>query len=188
MPFSPSKSASFFYWSFDMTITQEELKKILHYDHDTGEFIYIYRTSNRVKVGGTAGTKVKPKKKTYLAVTIKCKSYYLHRLAWLYIYGSFPANEIDHINGNGSDNRIVNLREVDSTNNNRNMKLFCTNNSGIVGVSWHKALYKWSSQITINYKKIHLGYFKNISDAAIARKEAEVKYGFHKNHGSDRPL
>lgn len=170
-----------------MTITQKELKQVFHYDPDTGKFTYISRTSNRVKVGNTAGSKVKPKKKTYLAVNIKCKFYYLHRLAWLYIYGSFPINEIDHVNGNGSDNRIVNLREVDSTNNNRNMKLFCTNKSGIVGVSWHKALNKWSSQIHINYEKIHLGYFDNILDAAMARNKAEIKYGFHKNHGSDRP-
>ena len=65
----------------------------------------------------------------------------------------------------------------------RNAKLSSSNTSGTVGISWYHINGKWAAYIRVNYKKIHLGYYTNKDDAIKARKAAEVKYGFHENHG-----
>ena len=120
----------------------------------------------------------------YLIAYIFRKQYYIHRLIWLYHYGYLP-KEIDHINGIRTDNRIENLREVTTQENARNQKRSSINTSGIIGVSYFNPNKCWIAYITINYKHIHLGYFKNKEDAILARKEAEVEYKFHQNHGRD---
>ena len=74
--------------------------------------------------------------------------------------------------------RVVSVRE-----NCKNKKRPSTNTSGIIGVHWDKKSSKWSAQICVNYKKIFLGYYDNITDAASARQTAEKKYNFHPNHG-----
>lgn len=109
-------------------------------------------------------------------------------MAWLYIYGEFPDGEIDHINGNKADNRICNLRCVDHFTNMKNYPLPRNNKSGIIGVSWYKALSKWEAKIQHDGKSIHLGYFDDLDDAAKARKAAEEKYSFHANHGRSKSL
>lgn len=106
-----------------------------------------------------------------------------HRVAWLITYGEWPKGEIDHINGNRSDNRIANLRCVSHAENGRNQKRSSTNTSGVTGVHWYAALGKWQAHITVNGKLKPLGYFADIHDAIAARKAAEVDHGFHENHG-----
>lgn len=172
-----------------MTITQEELKKLLHYDPDTGVFTWI-KSGKRRRSCLTAGCKFmnKNSKKMYISIWACGKLYLSHRLAWLYMTGEFPSHQIDHINGDGLDNRIINLRNVTGFDNQRNMKIKSTNKSGICGVIWHKSAKKWMSSITVSNKHIHLGLYSNIFDAACARKNADIKYKFHINHGSDRPL
>ena len=91
--------------------------------------------------------------------------------------------QIDHENGDRSDNRIANLRDVPPSENMRNVKRHITNTSGHVGVFWYKPRNKWVARITVNYTLHHLGYFTDIADAIAARKAAEIFYGFHKNHG-----
>lgn len=170
-------------------ITQEELKKLLHYDPETGIFTWLKTAARRLKIGQIAGSIRKDKDgKSYTLISVNNKRYLAHRLSWLYTHGEFPDEEIDHISGDGIDNRLCNLRSVSRSENCKNMRRNSKNKSGITGVIWRKDASKWAVQISSGRKKINLGLFNNIFDAACARKNAEIKYEFHKNHGSNRPL
>ena len=118
-----------------------------------------------------------------LKVMIDSVVYQAHQLAWFYHYGYFPKGQIDHINHNKSDNRICNLREVSEKDNHKNRPKQVNNTSGCTGVSWYKLTNKWIAHIQVNKKHITLGYFNTFTEAVRTRKEAEVKYGFYKNHG-----
>ena len=109
--------------------------------------------------------------------------YASHRLAWLYVYGCFPKDEIDHIDGNPMNNAIENLRDVTSQENKKNMCKPVTNTSGSIGVGWRKCRGKWRATISVNNKALHLGYFNTFEEACNSRKIAEIKYKYHKNHG-----
>ena len=89
--------------------------------------------------------------------------------------------EIDHINGDRYDNRIINLKEATTSENNRNRRITDRNTSGYVGVV--KQGDKWYAYIKVDGKKIHLGTYNTKDEAIQARKQAEKKYGFHENHG-----
>ena len=106
-----------------------------------------------------------------------------HRLAWLMVYGRWPNEMIDHINGDRSDNRIENLREISAAENHYNLGVPKSNKSGCVGVYRSKE-GNWCAEITKHSKKVHLGTFASLLEAAEARKAAEREYGFHKNHGA----
>ncbi len=156
-------------------ITQEELKRILHYNSETGVFTWKVSNSNNIKIGDIAGCK---RKDGYIIIRINNIDYLAHRLAWLYMEGYLPENKVDHIYRVEDDNRWVNLRIVSDQCSVRNRGEFKNNTSGVTGVSWYKGTNKWLAKITINYKIIHLGYFENINDAVLARWNAEVKYDF----------
>ena len=162
-----------------MQLTQEYLKTILHYDPIVGEFTQIARTSRRVKIGDKAGTICNG----YLHISVKNIVYKAHRLAWLYIYGEWPKDQIDHINGVRDDNRLVNLRDVSPRVNSQNKRMDAKNVSGANGVCFNKARHKWRANIKVNRKNIYLGYFEDWFDAVCARKSADNLYGFHINHG-----
>lgn len=116
-------------------LTHSELKERLRYDAKTGNFYWIKPPKRSpVKVGDIAGS---IHTKGYIQITIGGARYLAHRLAWFFEYGMWPSNQIDHINGNRSDNSIVNLRDVSNAENGRNAKRFVTNRSGVTGV--HKA-------------------------------------------------
>lgn len=170
-----------------MTITQEELKKSLRYDPETGVFRWAVNRG-RLLSGNVAGYVSISNMKQYIKIRINYKNYYGHRLAWLYMTGEWPENEIDHIDGNGTKNEWVNLRSVNRADNMKNSRRQSNNTSGFCGIWWHRKNRKWVSEIMVNQKKINIGSFDNIFDAVCSRKNAEFKHGFHKNHGSDRPL
>jgi hypothetical protein len=104
-----------------------------------------------------------------------------HRVVWALNYGQWPTGQIDHINGNGWDNRLENLRVVTARGNSRNRPIRSDNKSGINGVRLNGR--KWVAAINGNRKTIHLGTFEHMADAILARKKAEVAHGYHKNHG-----
>lgn len=135
-------------------ITQSELKKLLHYDPETGIFI-------RIKSKSIAGYYSNGYKK----LKIKGKEYFCHRVAWLYMTGNMPKDCIDHINRIKDDNRFVNLRECTRQQNNLNVSLKANNKSGYKGVSWSKTSKKWKATGYLNKKSIHLGFFENPNDA-----------------------
>ncbi len=170
-------------------ITQSELKEILHYDKDTGVFTWLVANSRRVEIGDVAGCVVKKQcGKSYIKIRINGKLSSAHRLAVLYVLGRFPYIEVDHLDGCGTNNKWINLREVSMAENQKNRRLHSNNSSGVCGVFWDKGMLKWKALIKSNNKSIYIGRYKNLSDAINARKSAEIEHGFHKNHGQTRPL
>lgn len=160
-------------------LTRKRLKELLNYDPEKGEFVW--RISRRcVKKGDIAGNL---RSDGYIRIMIHGIYYYAHKLAWLYFYGRFPINQIDHINHDRSDNSIYNLRDVTHYENGKNRTMHRNNKSGKTGIHWRKDVSEWRSYIQGNRKRIYLGYFKNIADAIEARKSAELKYNYHHNHG-----
>lgn len=109
--------------------------------------------------------------------------YLAHRLAWYLYYGKEPIDQIDHINQNKKDNRIINLRCVSNRDNHRNMPIQKNNTIGIVGVHFIKHKQRWVSYIKVNRKRFHLGTFSDFFEACCRRRSEENKIGFHMNHG-----
>lgn len=164
-------------------LTQARLKEILHYDPSTGLFTRLITKSYNAKVGEVVGGL---SSSGYLRCNIDGKLYYMHRLASLYMTGSFPPDAIDHINGVKTDNRWCNLRAVTLAENNRNLRRKRVNKSGVNGVYWAKREQRWIVQIAINGRRFHVGSFDNIHVAAAHRKAAEKALGYHENHGTVR--
>lgn len=166
-------------------LSAEILRSRLSYNKDTG--VFLWRPNKNGSRGWSARHAGKQAGTTdsrgYKKVVIDGEQYLLHRLAWLYVYGDWPDSHIDHINGNKSDNRICNLRDVDPVDNSRNAKRYSSNTSGVTGVSWISTRSRWKAAIKVGGKLVHLGYFHSLNEAAIARYEAEMRYGFHENHG-----
>lgn len=112
--------------------------------------------------------------------SIDGRTYYAHRLIWKIVTGKDPLL-IDHINGNRSDNRLTNLREVNHRDNCRNSAFHKDGTSGAIGVSYYRN--RWVATIWDGANNVYLGRYKLKDDAIVARKKAENKYGFHPNHG-----
>lgn len=125
----------------------------------------------------TSGAKVKQ-------VRINHKMYYVHRIIYKLCTNEEPLL-IDHINGNPLDNRIENLRSVTNAENSKNSKRSVKNTSGVTGVSYSETDGLWEAYIWNNCVKINLGRYKCFQDAVDKRKEAEVLYGYHLNHGRE---
>lgn len=123
------------------------------YDKDSGAFSW--KKKRNGIVDGVFGS---IEKKGYFRVKILGKKYLLHRLAWFIVYKQWPEHQIDHINGDRADNRISNLRIVDTFGNAQNRHGPQKNNkSGFLGV--HLSGKKWRSQIRANGNLKHLGMF-----------------------------
>lgn len=120
----------------------------------------------------------------YLEVRVLMKLYLVHRIIWQMHFGDIPKGmQIDHIDGNRTNNRIENLRMVSNHENHQNMKLKTNNKSGINGVRWNKLNMKWKAEISVNGKSKSLGEYSDIKSACEARIVAEVIHGYHRNHG-----
>ena len=158
-------------------ITQDRLHELFEYD---GNNLVWKVRKGRAHAGCIAGH---GRSDGYRRVKVDQIFYYAHRLIWLYVTGEMPPEEIDHIDGNPSNNRIGNLRAVDRRTNCLNVAKPIHNTSGICGVYLDKRDNKWNSRIQVDSVTIHLGRFNNIFDAACARKSAEIEHGFHENHG-----
>jgi hypothetical protein len=166
----------------------ERIRSLAIYEPQTGKMYWRARPEERdVDIGWNirnAGKEVGTLTPYgYRATTVDGHAVMVHRLIWLYVHGWFPTQQIDHINGIRDDNRIENLRHVPNRINAKNQKLNTVNKSGIIGVSWSKSRKRWFAQITVDGKNHNLGYHPDIADAAAARKRAEIKFGFHPNHG-----
>lgn len=109
---------------------------------------------------------------------------FLHKLFWFIIHGALPKVQIDHINQVRTDNRLVNLREVTSAENNRNRKITSNNASGVLGVQWDKQRRRWVGLVTVDGIRYRLGSYKDIDDAEIAVKSFRKEKGFTELHGS----
>ena len=154
----------------DVTALLEEMKQYLSYDPETGDFTRIKSDNNRVKVGDIAGSL---DGNGYIRIRFNLNRYLAHRLVWLFTYGKWPVNQIDHVDGNRSNNKINNLRDVTNQENQFNITKVraC---SGYMGVT--KLKNSWQAKISLNYKKIYLGTFDTPELASEAYQAAKLKY------------
>lgn len=178
--------------------SKEELNKLLRYEPDTGLLFWRRRTEEDgfVDVGrhSLAHTCAKwngrfADKEALIKVAhgYRCgrlnRDYVMaHRIIWKLVTDIDPI-QVDHIDGDRSNNRWENLRNVTASENRRNTARRSNNTSGVVGVHWNKQIKKWSAVIVL--KTVYLGAFDSFDDAVAARKAAEVEYGFHPNHGRE---
>lgn len=138
-------------------LTAEKLREELLYVPETGVFV-------RRKTGRVAGDKMKT---GYWRVNVCGRRYTAHRLAWLYVTGKWPSHHIDHIDGDKTNNRLDNLRDVNRAQNLHNVaKPNCNNTIGLRGVSAHQG--KWRAQIMLNRKHIKIGCFDTPEEAHAA--------------------
>lgn len=153
-------------------LTAARLREVLSYSSETGLFTWLSPTSNRVRRGEVAGRK---NGNGYIRISVDGRSYYAHRLAWLHEKGSFPPSELDHSDGNRSNNRLANLRPATHGQNGQNQPLRVTNTSGKHGVSWSRTRRKWAAYIWAMGAKKHLGLFSEKAAAAAAYLEAKSR-------------
>lgn len=175
------------------------LKELLSYDAKTGALCWAPNPNKpRSRCTGLiAGKTRKPtgqSRSSYREIGIRLPGdpsrrlwLLAHRVAWAIHHGYWPTEFIDHIDGNGLNNSIDNLRIATRSTNARNQPLHRDNKSGVTGVTWHVRARRWQAQAhTSTAKKrrcIYLGLHKTLLDAAAARKSFELANGFHQNHG-----
>lgn len=145
----------------------EELRATFEY-HPGG---YLIRKKNGKPCGQRANTR-----QGYALVSVGGRLLYAHRIIYAIINGEMPEGEIDHIDQNHMNNRIENLRDVSSSENQHNYKIPKDNTSGFTGVSWYARDRKWKAEIMVDNQRIYLGYFENFEEAVEARKKAKIKY------------
>lgn len=183
----------------------ETLRKILRYDPDTGRLFWKSRTPDLFKTtrgkklrtaehacrqfndrfAGTEAFTAKQSGGARVGQLLGKGSFLAHRIAYAIYHGVEVQGEIDHINGDRSDNRIVNLRLATRSEQSRNMPRPCTNTSGRIGVFWISRLNKWGAGITVDGTSHWLGYYDSFDHACQARELAERRFDFHPNHGRE---
>lgn len=151
------------------------LSSYIHYDKDSGILTWSRKPCSRIVVGSKVGC-AKSKERPYVVFRLFGSNYLGHRVAWcLHTREDIPSGmEIDHINGDPSDNRICNLRLATPRQNKANISSKI-GASGIRGVVWDKAKKKWRAQISNKNKCIWLGNFDSIEKAKEARQIAEMR-------------
>lgn len=186
--------------SLTVNYSPADIAEVLRYDPETGKLYWLHRPASMFEDSKTriaqgvaniwnaryAGKEAFTTSgaRGLLQGSLFGKPAKAHRIAWAIHYGEWPG-EIDHIDGDPSNNRISNLRDVLHTANGKNQKRYATNSSGVSGVAWYKPLGKWLARLgspnTSRYR--HLGYFEHKFDAILARLIAEKSAGYHENHG-----
>lgn len=136
-----------------VVITQEILKVNLSYDEINGTFVR--RRSHHGRRAGTVAGSLS--KNGYIHLHVNGKKYLAHRLAWLYVTGEFPKNDIDHRDGNRSNNAINNLRAATRSENFENLSRKSSNTSGFIGVTFCKQTRRWRAEISASKVKYDLG-------------------------------
>jgi hypothetical protein len=155
-------------------LTQDRLKELLHYDPETGHFTW-RATSRNVAAGSRAGT---IDSRGYRQISVDGKLRLAHRIAFLYMLGTFPPGDVDHVNQMKDDNRWPNLRSATRRENAGNKGLQKNNTSGHRGVSWDKRVGKWVAYGSCDGRVVHLGYFTSLEEAAeVAQKRREEYFG-----------
>lgn len=169
-----------------------DLPSLLRYDPETGKLFWLYRTPEMFSDGATydAAECCRRFNRTWAgkeAFTALCKGRYrqgtiwlqrieAHRVIWALVYGEWPQGDIDHINGDGLDNRLGNLRLCRHAENMRNMKIQSGRASAFKGVSPSRQDGKWRAHIKIDGRHVHLGTFADEEAAARAYDDAASKY------------
>lgn len=148
-------------------IKQDRLKELIHYEPSTGVFTWLGDRGGRSFRGKVAGSE---KDNGYREITVDGFQYLAHRLAWLYVNGTWPSNDIDHINGDKSDNRIDNLRDVFPYVNLHNTSASSKNNATkLTGVAF--ARNKYRAEIRFKNKRHYIGVFDSPEAASKAYQD-----------------
>lgn len=151
------------------SLTFQRLLEVVSYNSETGLFTWNVR-AGKFPAGSPAGG---INDAGYLRIKIDGVNHRAHRLAWLYVHGSWPKNEIDHRDGDRLNNKIDNLRDVLMAVNNQNIRQAKkTSSTGLIGVSPNKK--RFQARICLNGVRVHLGNFKT-AEAANARYLAEKR-------------
>lgn len=153
------------------------------YDPESGLVTWRKSPSKKIRAGNAAGTPCGKGSKKYLNIKFDGGYILAHHVAFFLYFGRLPICELDHIDGNGLNNRLPNFRETTHASNMKNVKLSSRNTSGVMGVHYSRKTGKWEASICVDGKRIFLGSFSSTEKAAMERKNAEARYGFHKNHG-----
>ena len=151
-----------------MTLTLERLKELLYYDPETGIFTWLVNKGSAL-CGEPAGRKTT----YYVQIKVDRKPYMAHRLAWFYMTGNWPENQIDHIDRQKSNNKFSNLREATGSQNRANCGALSNNKLGVKGVFIDQGRYRASIQL--NRKRIFLGPFDTIEKATTAYENAALE-------------
>lgn len=160
----------------ELLLQHNELIKMLYYDKDSGIFTWIVNRGKTTKVGDIAGTLTKRK---YIRIKINSIGYLAHRLAWFYVTGSWPENQIDHKDTIKYHNWFDNLRNVTNTQNKQNQQTAQSNNnseSNMCGVTYRKDNKKWRVCLRIDRKLLHFGHFNTQLEAENKCIEMRRKY------------
>ena len=154
-------------------LTQARLKELLHYDPETGIFTRLVARGG-YPAGSVAGA---AHIAGYFSIIVDYKPYLAHRLAFLWMTGTLPEGDVDHINGARGDNRWLNLRTVTRQSNMHNIGGVPRHNtSGLLGASWDKRAGKWRGFITLNNLYVHLGHHPTpeLAHAAYLKEKDEL--------------
>ena len=157
----------------DDPLTADQLRAALRYLPATGFFVWNSNDErpkdwNTKYTGTKAGTRVA--RRGYIQIMVNGRLYLGHRLAWLWMTGNWPDDEVDHIDRDPSNNRWDNLRAATSSQSKINTGLRRDNQSGHKGVHWSSRRQKWCAEVWLNGKKHTYGYFASIEDAVAARE------------------
>jgi hypothetical protein len=159
-------------------LSQTELHE--RFEYRNGELFYKISPLPKIKVGSKAGG---VNAEGYVRISVDGKKLSAHRIVFMMQHGYLPT-EIDHINGNRTDNRIENLRAVNRTQNRYNIVGYKNNTSGVKGVVKNKNLDKWEVSLNVNGKRKYIGVFKDFELAELVAMEARHKYhGEYANNG-----
>jgi hypothetical protein len=165
-----------------VNITQDRLREVLSYSPEYG--IFRWKSDRRAgrdgrilicKAGEIAGTKSRDSNTPYIDIGIDYKRFLGHRLAWLYVYGEPVPSTLDHIDRNGLNNSICNLRPCTISQNGINTKIYKSNKSGVRGVSWSINCGRWQVKIAFQGKQIHLGFFDDLEMAKAVRESKAIE-------------
>lgn len=162
----------------DTSLSQDILQKLLRYCPETGHFFWKANKRGHTKAGQLAGRIAND---GYQQICVNGRLHLAHRLAWLHVYGHWPVNYLDHINGIKDDNRINNLREVTQTENMQNIRTaYASNKScGLLGASWNSYNSKWKASIRHSGKKHHIGYYDTAEEAHQAYLQKKIELHAH---------
>ena len=175
-------------------MNQSKLLKLITYSPCTGEFLWksrepeMFKNARACKTWNTryankpCGLVSGHNHNLYLYIRVLGKRYAAHRLAWLYMTGDFPKSNIDHIDGDGLNNKFENLRDVSHSENSKNMRF----KKSDVGVYLDKRTGRYKASIQVNKKYIYLGTYDTKEEALAVRRSAQETYKFSKFHGEQK--
>ena len=173
-----------------MQLTKEQvgdlLAEYLRYNPETGHLTWIKKPSKTTQLNSRAGSYVTTT--GYRSISIFGKSYPEHHVAWRMYHGTWATDQLDHINQDRSDNRIINLRQVTKAENARNRSRRNASRVDEVGIWYNRRTKKYVAEITMTIdgvkRKVFQRTFDDVEEAIKARKAKSLELGFHANHGS----